>query len=168
MAEDQQDMKEIKVMVFGGDMAEFVKTSYNDVVMADRFAQSKGYTVQQFSYNCEMSRDTANSVHGQASDVIVDFTLRVTMDDQVLFYEKLKENGSDHFSFVFNAVFDNGRFKYCDSAITVEGFVVDVEELASNDHHQGLIRVKLLAREFVYVRKASEHLVLNISKLIVN
>ena len=160
-----EDMKEIKVMVFAGNMAEFIKTSYNDVVLADRFAQSKGYTVQQFSYNCERNRDAANTVYGQAHHVIVDFTLKVMEEDQVLFYEKLKENGSDYFSFVFNAVFDNGRFKYCDNAITVEGFIVDVEELAANDSNQALMRVKLLAREFTYVRKDSEHLLLTVSKL---
>lgn len=161
----EEDMKQIKVMVFVGNMAEFIKTSYNDVVLADRFAQSKGYTVQQFSYSCEKNRDMANTVYGDTQHVIVDFTIRVMEEDQSVFYEKLKENGTDYLSFVFNAVFDNGRFKYCDNAITVEGFVVDVEELAANDSSQALMRVKLLARQFTYVRRDSDNLLLTVSSL---
>ena len=163
MAEIDQDMKEIKVMIFSGDLARFADSSFNDVVLKDRFAQSKGFTIQQFSYNCELSRNEVNTVYGQSGNVIVDFSIRVMRNDQILFYEKLKELAADRFSFVFNGSFDNGQFKDFDSAIVVDGYVVDVEEHAANDEQQALMTVKLLARELTYVHKSGTHLVLNIS-----
>ena len=80
-------MSEVKVMVFNGDLAKFVKEPDN-VVYKNCFLLEKGYVVQKFSYNCEMNRDTVNTVYSQTGNVVVDFTIRVMNNDQSLFYGK--------------------------------------------------------------------------------
>ena len=45
MEGEEKDMKEIKVMVFAGNLAEFAKSDMRDVVLNDRFAKEQGYTV---------------------------------------------------------------------------------------------------------------------------
>ena len=157
-------MKEIKVMVFEGNLAELARQGLGNAVLQDRFAQQKGFTVQQFAYTCAISRDEVRTVYGQAESVVVDFSIRVMRAEQTLFYEKLKDLASSHYSFVFNGVFDNGWLKYYDNAITVDGFVVDVEEKASNDKQQALMFVKLLARQLTYVHRDGSELVLDISQ----
>ena len=155
-------MSEIKVMVFNGDLVKLVK-SPNNVIYQNCFTQDKGYTVQQFSYNCEMSRNTVNTIYGQTGNVIVDFVIRVMNNDQSLFYGKLQDLGSDMYCFVCNCVFENGKLKSFDNAIMVDGFVVDVDEAGSNDASQAQMNVKLLARQIIYVHKDGNQLVMNIS-----
>ena len=98
-----------------------------------------------------------------SSGVVVDFTIRVMTNDQTLFYDKLKDLGADHYSFVFNGIFENGQLKYYDNAITVDGYVVDVEEKASIDSNQALMHVKLLARQLSYIHHDGNGLNINIS-----
>ena len=162
--EDDRNMKEIKVLVFNGDIAQLTQSSFSDTVVGDQFTQTKGYTVQQFHYQCCLHRDTMGTVHGQTENVLLDFTIRMMDNDQMVFYEKLGELSADLYSFVFNAVFDGGQLKNYDNAIMVDGFVVDVEEAGSNDDRQATMHVRLLARELHYIHKGSANLVLNISK----
>lgn len=156
-------MKEIKVMVFEGNLAEMARQGMHDAVLQDRFSQQKGSTVQQFAYTCSMKRDEVRTVFGQTESVVVDFSIRVMRADEKLFYEKLEDQASSHYSFVFNGVFDHGCMKYYDNAITVDGYVVDVEEKASNDRQQALLFVKILARQLTYVHRDGSELVLGIS-----
>lgn len=156
-------MSQIKVIVFNGNLAEYAKLTTDNAILQNKFTKDKGYTVQQFSYNCEMSRDTVNTIYGQTGNVIVDFDIRVMNNDQSLFYGKLKELGSDMYSFVCNGVFEDGKLKSFDNAIMVDGFVVDVDEVGSNNSEQALMNVKLLARQIIYVHKDGRQLVLNIS-----
>ena len=109
MEGEQNDMKEIKVMVFSGNLAELAKSEMKDVVLKNRFQQQQGYTVQQFSYACKKQRDETGTTFGVSSGVVVDFTIRVMTNDQTLFYDKLKDLGADHYSFVFNGTFENGQ-----------------------------------------------------------
>ena len=74
-------MKEIKVMVFSGNLAELAKSEMKDVVLKNRFQQQQGYTVQQFSYACKKQRDEAGTTFGVSSGVVVDFTIRVMTND---------------------------------------------------------------------------------------
>ena len=163
MEGEQNDMKEIKVMVFSGNLAELAKSAMKDVVLKNRFQQQQGYTVQQFSYACKKQRDEAGTTFGVNAGVVVDFTIRVMTNDQTLFYDKLKDLGADHYSFVFNGIFEKGYLKYYDNAITVDGYIVDVEETASNDSNQALMHVKLLARELAYIHRDGSGLSINIS-----
>ncbi len=160
---EENDMNEIKVMVFAGNLAALAKSTMKDIVLKDRFSKSNGYTVQQFSYKCERKRDEVGTTFGVNEDVVVDFTIRVMSADQVLFYEKLKDLGADYYSFVFNGIFENGRLQYYDNAIMVDGFVVDVEECGSNDNSQALLHIKILARELTYVQHDGNGLSINIS-----
>ena len=155
-------MSEVKVMVFNGDVARFCKSSDNEAYK-NLFKIDKGYAVQQFSYHCEMNRDTVNTVYSQTGNVIVDFAIRVMNNDQSLFYGKLKDLGSDVYSFVCNAVFEKDVLKSFDNAVMVDGFVVDVDEAVSNDASQARMNVKVLARQISYVHKDGSQLVLNIS-----
>lgn len=163
MEGEQNDMKEIKVMIFAGDLAALTKSSMSDVVLRDRFSQQQGYTVQQFSYSCERKRDETGTTYGVNAGVVVDFSIRVMRNDQTLFYDKLKDLGADRYSFIFNGSFVNGQLKYYDNAIMVDGYVVDVEEHASNDSQQAMMRVKLLARELTYIHHDGSGLIINIS-----
>jgi hypothetical protein len=163
MEGEQNDMKEIKVMVFSGNLAELAKSSMKDVVLKDRFSQQQGYTVQQFSYSCKKERDEVGTTFGVNSGVVVDFTIRVMTNDQTLFYDKLKDLGNDYYSFIYNGVYEGGRLKYFDNAIMVDGYVVDVEECASNNHNQALMHVKLLARQLSYIHHDGNGLNINIS-----
>ena len=164
MEGEQNDMKEIKVMVFAGNLTELVKSSMRDSVLKDRFSQQQGYTVQQFSYSCEKRRDEVGTTFGVNAGVEVDFTVRVMSNDQTLFYDKLKDLGAEYYSFIFNGTFDNGRLKYFDNAITVDGYVVDIDEHAANDCSQALMRIKLLARELTYIHRDGSGLSININK----
>ena len=119
MEGEQNDMKEIKVMVFSGNLAELAKSEMKDVVLKNRFQQQQGYTVQQFSYACKKQRDEAGTTFGVSSGVVVDFTIRVMTNDQTLFYDKLKDLGADHYSFVFNGTFENWPANWPTSTTTV-------------------------------------------------
>ena len=103
------------------------------------------------------------TLYSQTGNVIVDFAIRVMNNDQSLFYGKLKDLGSDVYSFVCNAVFEKDVLKSFDNAVMVDGFVVDVDEAASNDASQARMNVKVLARQISYVHKDGSQLVLNIS-----
>ena len=157
------EMKEIKVMVFAGNLAELVKSSMSDAVLKDRFSKSQGYTVQQFSYSCERVRDQVGTAYGETQGVVVDFTVRVMTTEQTLFYEKLKDLGADYYTFIFNGVFDHDRLKYYDNAMMADGFIVDVEECAANDNSQALMHVKLLTRELTYIHHDGSGVSINIS-----
>lgn len=163
MEGEGNDMKEIKMMVFSGNLAQLAKSAMNDVVLKDRFSKDQGYTVQDFSYNCQRKRDLVGMAFGEAEGVVVDFTIRVMSTEQSLFYEKLKELGNDYYSFLFNAVFEGNRLKYFDNAMMVDGYVVDVEECAANDENQALMHVKLLARELYYIQHDGNGMSINIS-----
>ena len=156
-------MKEIIVMVFAGNLVEMIKSSMNNAVVIDRFSKSQGYTIQQFSYSCERVRDQVGTAFGETQGVVIDFTVRVMTTRQTLFYEKLKDLDADYYTFVFNGVFEDDRPKYCDNAMIVDGFIVDVEESAANDNNQALMHVKLLARELTYIHHDGSELSINIS-----
>ena len=163
MEGEEREMKEIKVMVYAGNLMELAQSEMRDVVLKDRFARDQGYTVQDFSYSCQRNRDEAGSAYGESENVVVDFTIRVMTTEQTLFYEKLKDLGNDYYSFVFNGIYEGGRLKYFDNAMMVDGYVVDVEECAANDENQALMHVKLLARELYYIQHDGNGMSINIS-----
>ncbi len=163
MEGEERDMKEIKVMVFAGNLAEFAKSEMRDVVLKDRFAKEQGYTVQDFSYSCQRDRDEVETAYGETQNVVVDFTIRVMTTEQTLFYEKLKDLGNDYYSLIYNGIYEDGQLKFFDNALVVDGYVVDVEERAANDCNQALMHVKILARELIYVQRDGTSMTINIS-----
>jgi len=155
-------MREIKVMIFRGDVAKLSESSFRDAVQQDAFRRPNGMAVQQYAYACSVQRDSVGTIYGDAQSVTFDFSVCVMKTGQNLFYEKLQDNGPDQYSFVFNAVFDDDKLQSFDQAIMVEGYVVDVEEAGSNDNEQATIRVKLLASELTYIHKNNDKLTLSI------
>lgn len=163
MEGEATEMKEIKVMVFVGNLAELVKSSMKDTVLSDRFSKYNGYTVQQLSYGVERVRDEVGTAYGESEGVEVDFTIRVMDTELIVFYEKLKDLASECYTFIFNGTFEGDLLKHYDNAMMVDGFVVDVEECAANDKSQALMHVKLLARELIYIHHDGSNLSINIS-----
>lgn len=157
-------MREIKVMVFKGDVAKLSGTDFHDAAQADAFRRTNGMVVQQFAYTCSMQRDQVGTICGQPENVVLDFTVCVMQKQQNLFYEKLQDNGTDRYCFVFNAMFEDDNLKGFDNAILAEGYIVGVEERGTNDNEQAMMRVQLLASELTYLHKNNEKLILSISK----
>jgi len=155
-------MREIKVMIFRGDVAKLSESSFRDVVQQDAFCRPNGMAVQQYDYTCAFQTDRVGTVYGDPQSVTFDFSVCVMKTGQNLFYEKLQDNGPDSYSFVFNAVFEDDKLQSFDQAIMVEGYVVDVEEAGSNDDEQAFIRVKLLASTLTYIHKNNDKLTLSI------
>lgn len=155
-------MREIKVMIFRGDIAKLSESNFRDVVQEDAFRRSNGMAVQQYQYTCAMQCDRVGTIYGDPQSVTFDFSVCVMKTGQNLFYEKLQDNGTDQYSFVFNAVFENDKLQSFDQAIMVEGYIVDVEEAGSNDNEQATIRVKLLASEMTYLHNNNDKLTLSI------
>ena len=155
-------MREIKVMIFRGDIAKLSESSFRDVVQQDAFRRPNGMAVQQYSYTCALQRDRVGTIYGDPQSVTFDFSVCVMKSGQNLFYEKLQDNGPDQYSFVFNAVFDDDKLHSFDQAIMVEGYVVDVEEAGSNVNEQAAILVKLLASRMTYIHKNNDKLTLSI------
>lgn len=155
-------MREIKVMIFRGDIAKLSESNFNDVVQQDAFCRTNGMAVQQYDYTCALQRDRVGTIYGDPQSVVLDFSVCVMKTGQNLFYEKLQDNGPDLYSFVFNAVFEDDKLKSFDQAIMAEGYVVEVEEAGSNDQEQAYIRVKLLASKMTYIHKNNDKITLSI------
>lgn len=157
-------MREIKVTIYQGDVAQLAESNFRNSVQADAFQRSNGKAVQQFSYTCALQRDSAGTVVGRAENVIIDFSLCVMQGEQNLFYEKLMDNATERYSILFNALYEDDKLKDFDNAIIAEGYIIDVEEYGSNDNNQAMMRVQLLASELTYLHKNNEKLTLSISK----
>lgn len=157
-------MREIKVVVYQGDIVRLADGGYADAVQSETFHRSKGMAVQQFSYRCARQEDMAGTVFGLTQHVIIDFTVLVRQAQQNVFYEKLLDNALERFTFLFNALFADDKLKAFDNAIMAEGYVVDVEESGSNDNEQAMMHVKILASELTYLHQKNDNLVLTISK----
>ena len=123
--------------------------------------QTTSFTVQQFSYECSLSRDDSGNLYGQTIPSYLDFTVRVSSDDNgKAFFERMQLNESFPYSFLFNVSFNNVRtLADCEDAMVATGYVVDVEEVydnALNDEgmaEQMLIKVKLLLSNIAYLGK---------------
>ena len=83
-------MREIKVMIFRGDIAKLSESNFQDVVQQDAFRRSNGSAVQQYQYTCAMQRDRVGTVFGDPESVTFDFSVCVMKTGQNLFYEKLR------------------------------------------------------------------------------
>ena len=156
-------MREIKVTVYQGDIVCLAESNFNQAVQSDAFRRPNGMAVQQYCYRCAMQQDSAGTICGQPHNVVIDFTVCVMQGQQNIFYQKLMDQATERFSFLFNALFENDRLKTFDNAVMVEGYITDVEEYGSNDNEQAVMRVKLLATELTYLHKNSETLTLSIS-----
>lgn len=157
-------MREIKITVYQGDIVQLAESDFKNSVQLEAFQRNNGLAVQQFAYRCARQQDKAGTVCGEPQNVVIEFTVCVMQAQQDCFYEKLLNIGPDRFCFLFNALFENDKLKAFDNVIMAEGYIVDVEEEASNDNEQAMIHVKLLVSELTYLHRNNEILTLNISR----
>lgn len=117
------------------------------------------FTVQHFSYECHRRRNGAGFPYGPTVPSFLVFTVKVASDDSgKVFYERMQENGTFSYSFLFNASFNEMRSlsEYQD-ALVATGYIVDLEELyesaplGDGTSEQMLIRAKLLISNLAYV-----------------
>ena len=131
--------------------------------------KEKCYTVQNFNYRCERSRNDAGFPFGDTNPAVMAFTVRLVHPEEgVVFHKRLIENEPSDYTFLFNATYnDQQRLRGYDNAMTVNGFVVDVEDDFSAggkdiDNRQMLIRVKLFINSVTYKGKMKDEvLVIN-------
>ena len=120
--------------------------------------QNNCFTVQQFSYRCELDRDAAGVPFGNTLPSYLYFTVRIASDESgKTFFERMISTESYPFSFLFNASFNSSRrLTAWDDAMVATGYLVEVEELYDKEpvqagaQEQMLIRAKLLLCNLAY------------------
>ena len=68
-------MREIKVMIFRGDIAKLSESNFQDVVQQDAFRRSNGMAVQQYQYTCAMQRDRVGTVFDGGAQLLGKFSV---------------------------------------------------------------------------------------------
>ena len=129
-------------------------------------------TIQDFSYQCQRTRNDAGIPFGHTTPSELHFTIRLGKpDDGKIFYQQLVENELFAHTFIFNATFDqNKRLKHFDDAMVVRGYVVDVKEdynpVKTDDQtvDQMLIEVTFLLSSITYLGKEDRHKKLEITQ----
>ncbi len=126
-----------------------------------RVSQDKCLTLQHFDYKCQRCRNEEGIPYGSTVSVVLNCTIR-TVEDLHVYYDCLKKNVPQAFSFIFNATFDNQRSLYdYEDAMIADGYVIDIEEdfnSAMNEDgetEQILCNVKILLSNITYVGKSS-------------
>lgn len=125
--------------------------------------KEKCSTLQHFGYRCERSRDDAGFPYGPTNTTVMSFTVRLVLPDEgALYHQRLMENDSYDYTFLFNATFnDQQRLKSYDNMLVVNGYLIDVEDDFSTggqdkDDRQMLIHVKLLVNSITYKGKTND------------
>ena len=152
----------IKAVLYPDDMQEQGENSVQ---------KEKCYTVQNFNYRSERSRNDAGFPYETVNPTAMSFTVRLVRPEEgVVYHKRLLENDPADYTFLFNVSFnEQQRLKSYDNALIVSGFVIDVEDDFSAggkdiDNRQMLIRVKLFISSITYKGKMKDE-VLVISKI---
>lgn len=126
-----------------------------------RVSQDKCLTLQHFDYKCQRCRNEEGTPYGSTVSVILNCTFR-TVEDLHIYYDCLKKNSPQAFTFIFNATFDPHKHLYdYEDAMIVNGYVVDIEEdfnsamNEAGETEQILCNVKMLLSNITYVGKSS-------------
>lgn len=132
-----------------------------DFTEMKRIAQEKCLTVQHFDYKCQRCRNEEGVPYGSTVSVILSCTIR-TVNSLQSYYDNLKSNNPNTYTFVFNAVFDEQKkLSDYEDAMIVAGHIIDIEEKfnsASNEDgesEQIQFNVKILLSCITYVGKNS-------------
>lgn len=144
----------IKALLFLEDITEGISVSQTDC-----------FTVQHFNYCCYRKLDALNEPVGQTDTALLRFTIKALPDGGgKSFYQRLIDNESSVFSFVFNATFDSSRrLQDYDDAMVASGYVVHVSEVfgkaepfTKTDKVDGMMmRVEVLLSSITYIGKSS-------------
>lgn len=128
--------------------------------------QDRCLTLQHYHYDCYRSRNTQGVPYGKTVSNLLFFTVRLPHPkDGQFFFQQLKNNIPHTFSFLFNATFDeHGSLKSYDNALTVRGFLVDLEEeFHSSEDEQMQLHVQILQNAITYIGR-EQHKTLVISQ----
>lgn len=125
--------------------------------------KEKCYSVQEFNYRSERSRNDAGFPYGPTNPTVMSFTVRLVHPEEgVIYHKRLLENAPADYTFLFNASYnDQQRLKSFDNALFVNGYVIDVEDDFSaggkaSGNRQMLVRVKLFVSSITYKGKTKD------------
>ena len=121
--------------------------------------QDNCFTVQHFCYECQRDRNSFGIPYGATVPAYLDFTVRIaTGNDGKVLYQRMYQNASFPFSFLFNASFNElRRFSSCEDAMIATGYVIGLDESYSTrigeegQAEQMLLHVRLLLCNIAYL-----------------
>lgn len=122
--------------------------------------------VQRIDYTLRRPRNDFGKPYGRMSGSELIVATLIGTNDTREYYERLLSNDSQIFSIVFNATYDNNNFLTSyDSAMVVEGYVVDIVEHYDDDEakegNQMSLEFSFLLTSITYIGEEERHLRLN-------
>ena len=122
--------------------------------------------VQRLDYALRRPRNDFGKPYGRMSGSELIVATLIGTNDTREYYERLVSNDSQIFSIVFNATYDNNNFLTSyDSAMVVEGYVVDIVEHYDDDEakegNQMSLEFSFLLTSITYIGEEERHLTLN-------
>ena len=122
--------------------------------------------VQRLDYTLRRPRNDFGKPYGRMSGSELIVATLIGSNDTREYYERLVSNDSQIFSIVFNATYDNNNFLTSyDSAMVVEGYVVDIVEHYDDDEakegNQMSLEFSFLLTSITYIGEEERHLRLN-------
>ena len=122
--------------------------------------------VQRLDYTLRRPRNDFGKPYGRMSGSELIVATLIGTNDTREYYERLVSNDSQIFSIVFNATYDNNNFLTSyDSAMVVEGYVVDIVEHYDDDEakegNQMSLEFSFLLTSITYNGEEERHLRLN-------
>ena len=122
--------------------------------------------VQRLDYTLRRPRNDFGKPYGRMSGSELIVATLIGTNDTREYYERLVSNDSQIFSIVFNATYDNNNFLTSyDSAMVVEGYVVDIVEHYDDDEakegNQMSLEFSFLLTSITYIGEEERHLRLN-------
>ena len=122
--------------------------------------------VQRLDYTLRRPRNDFGKPYGRMSGSELIVATLIGTNDTREYYERLVSNDSQIFYIVFNATYDNNNFLTSyDSAMVVEGYVVDIVEHYDDDEakegNQMSLEFSFLLTSITYIGEEERHLRLN-------
>ena len=122
--------------------------------------------VQRLDYTLRRPRNDFGKPYGRMSGSELIVATLIGTNDTREYYERLVSNDSQIYSIVFNATYDNNNFLTSyDSAMVVEGYVVDIVEHYDDDEakegNQMSLEFSFLLTSITYIGEEERHLRLN-------
>ena len=122
--------------------------------------------VQRIDYTLRRPRNDFGKPYGRMSGSELIVATLIGTNDTREYYERLVSNDSQIFSIVFTATYDNNNFLTSyDSAMVVEGYVVDIVEHYDDDEakegNQMSLEFSFLLTSITYIGEEERHLRLN-------
>ncbi len=122
--------------------------------------------VQRLGYTLRRPRNDFGKPYGRMSGSELIVATLIGTNDTREYYERLVSNDCQIFSIVFNAAYDNNNFLTSyDSAMVVEGYVVDIVEHYDDDEakegNQMSLEFSFLLTSITYIGEEERHLRLN-------